>query len=87
MLATYRLFYAIGTLGTLATVALLGWIAFCIAIEAEPLASIAFLPDMSVWDVFVLIAIVFIISIAAWQKGAALHQQYEDAQSRQLPRT
>ena len=76
----YRLFYAIGALGTVATVALLGWVAFCIAIEAEPLASLAFLPALPVWSVFVLIGLVLCISIAAWQKGATLHEQYEDQQ-------
>ena len=76
----YRFFYALGAICTIGTVALLGWVAFCIAIEAEPLASLAFLPDMPVWSVFVLLAVVLCISIAAWQKGAALHQQYEDQQ-------
>lgn len=86
LLFLYRLCYGIGTICTVSTVALLGWVAYCIAIEAEPLASLSFLPAMPVWYVFILIAAVLVLGIAAWQKGAQLHQQYEAAQH-QLPRS
>lgn len=75
----YRLCYGLGSLCTLATLALLGWIAYHIAIESAPLASLSFLPEMPVWCIFILIALVLVISIAAWQGGANFHQQYEEA--------
>lgn len=83
-MTTYRLFYAIGAISTAATVALLGWVAFCIAIEAEPLTSIAFLPSLPVWAVFALLILVLVISVFSWQKGATLQQQYEDHQRQPL---
>lgn len=80
----YRLCYGIGTICTAMTLALLAWVAFCIAIEAEPLASLSFLPDMPVWGIFALLAIVLISSIFSWQKGAAFHQRYEKLQQQSL---
>lgn len=75
----YILCYAIGTCGSLLTLALLLWVAFCIAIEAEPLASIAFLPDMPAPVVLLLLIAIMFVSAAAWQYGATYHQQYEQA--------
>lgn len=67
----YRLCYAVGSVLTLCMVALLGWIAVCIALEKEPLASIAFLPDMPTYGVFILIAVTAAVTIAVWQYGAS----------------
>lgn len=69
---SYLICYIIGTLCTIFAVALLGWVAICIALEKEPLASVAFLPDMPVFAIFIVI-----IAIAAWQHGATFHQRYE----------
>ena len=71
---SYLICYIIGTLCTIFAVALLGWVAICIALEKEPLASVAFLPDMPVFAIFIVIAA---LSVAAWQHGATFHQRYE----------
>lgn len=71
---SYLICYIIGTLCTIFAVALLGWVAICIALEKEPLASVAFLPDMPVFAIFIAIAA---LSVAAWQHGATFHQRYE----------
>lgn len=75
---TYLLLYAIGGICTLLTLALLGWVAICIALEFEPLAAISFLAHLPLPLRFVCIIAVMAISIAAWQCGANYHQQYED---------
>ena len=72
---SYLICYIIGTLCTIFAVALLGWVAICIALEKEPLASVAFLPDMPVFAIF--IVIIAALSVAAWQHGATFHQRYE----------
>ena len=69
--------YIIGTLCTIFAVALLGWVAICIALEKEPLASVAFLPDMPVFAIFIVIIAIAALSVAAWQHGATFHQRYE----------
>lgn len=73
----YLLCYAIGSLCTCITVALLLWVAICIAFEMEPLASVSFLPPMPTYVVFILIFAILAVSIASWQVGANYHQQYE----------
>lgn len=81
----YRLCYAVGSVLTLCMVALLGWIAVCIALEKEPLASIAFLPDMPTYGVFILIAVTAAVTIAVWQYGASFHQRYEESVRKEGP--
>ncbi|MCH4166125.1 MAG: hypothetical protein LKF74_05360 [Megasphaera sp.] len=78
----YLFLYTMGGVCSLLSVGLLGWIAFCIAMEMEPLASIAFLPNMPAPFVFILLLAIMIISIAAWQTGAKYHTQYEQARQR-----
>ena len=43
---TYLLLYTLGGVCTLMTLALLIWVAVCIALEAEPLAAISFLSHL-----------------------------------------
>ena len=74
---SYLICYIIGTLCTIFAVALLGWVAICIALEKEPLASVAFLPDMPVFAIFIVIIAIAALSVAAWQHGATFHQRYE----------
>lgn len=74
---SYVTCYIIGTICTVCAIALLGWVAICIALEKEPLASVAFLPDMPIWAVFIVIIAIAAISVAAWQYGATFHQRYE----------
>lgn len=74
---SYLICYIIGTLCTIFVVALLGWVAICIALEKEPLASVAFLPDMPVFAIFIVIIAIAALSVAAWQHGATFHQRYE----------
>ena len=74
---SYLICYIIGTLCTIFAVALLGWVAICIALEKEPLASVAFLPDMPVFAIFIVIIAIAALSFAAWQHGATFHQRYE----------
>lgn len=81
----YHICYAVGTVTTLCTVALLGWVAVCIALEKEPLASVAFLPDMPTFCVFIVIAAIAAVSIAAWQYGASFHQRYEALMGKKGP--
>ena len=74
---SYLICYIIGTLCTIFAVALLGWVAICIALEKEHLASVAFLPDMPVFAIFIVIIAIAALSVAAWQHGATFHQRYE----------
>ena len=74
---SYLICYIIGTLCTIFAVALLGWVAICIALEKEPLASVAFLPDMPVFAIFIVIIAIAALSVAAWHHGATFHQRYE----------
>lgn len=74
---SYLICYIIGTLCTIFAVALLGWVAICITLEKEPLASVAFLPDMPVFAIFIVIIAIAALSVAAWQHGATFHQRYE----------
>lgn len=74
---SYLICYIIGTLCTIFAVALLGWVAICIALEKEPLASVAFLPDMPVFAIFIVIIAIAALSVATWQHGATFHQRYE----------
>ena len=74
---SYLICYIIGTLCTIFAVALLGWVAIFIALEKEPLASVAFLPDMPVFAIFIVIIAIAALSVAAWQHGATFHQRYE----------
>ena len=74
---SYLICYIIGTLCTIFAVALLGWVAICIALEKEPLASVTFLPDMPVFAIFIVIIAIAALSVAAWQHGATFHQRYE----------
>ena len=80
---SYLSCYIIGTICTVCAIALLAWVAICIALEKEPLASVAFLPDMPVF-VIVIIAIAA-ISVAAWQYGATFHQRYEALTGKEGP--
>ena len=64
---SYLICYIIGTLCTIFAVALLGWVAICIA----------FLPDMPVFAIFIVIIAIAALSVAAWQHGATFHQRYE----------
>ena len=73
----YLICYTIGSAGTCMSLALLLWVAICIAFEKEPLASISFLPPMPTYIVFILIFAMLAVSIAAWQIGANYHQHYE----------
>jgi hypothetical protein len=69
--------YTIGGVFSVMAIGLLIWIAYCIAIEAEPLAAVAFLPSMPTAIIFVLIIGIMAVSIAAWQLGAKYQQRYE----------
>lgn len=75
----YVLLYTVGTICSLMMIALLVWVAFCIAIEAEPLAALAILPDMPTPLAFVLIFAILALAVASWQYGAKYHQEYESA--------
>ena len=77
---SYLSCYIIGTICTVCAIALLAWVAICIALEKEPLASVAFLPDMPVFAIFIVI-----ISVAAWQYGATFHQRYEALTGKEGP--
>ena len=81
---SYLICYIIGTICTVCAIALLAWVAICIALEKEPLASVAFLPDMPVFAILVIIAIAA-ISVAAWQYGATFHQRYEALTGKEGP--
>lgn len=81
----YLLLYTIGGVCSLLSVTLLGWIAFCIAMEMEPLASISFLPHMPTPFIFIILLAVMAIAVAAWQAGAKYHTQYEQAHRRPSP--
>lgn len=82
---SYLICYIIGTLCTIFAVALLGWVAICIALEKEPLASVAFLPDMPVFAIFIVIIAIAALSVAAWQHGATFHQRYEALTGKEGP--
>lgn len=75
--AAYLILYTAGACLTLCCVGLLAWVAICIALEKEPLASISFLPDMPAALVLVLILAIMAVSVACWQYGAKFHQRYE----------
>jgi hypothetical protein len=79
----YVALYTVGGCCSLITVALLVWIAFCIAVEKEPLAAIAFLPAMPSFFIFIILIAILVISITAWQTGAKYHQQYDLLQKKQ----
>ncbi len=81
----YLLLYTAGTCCTLLTLAMLAWVALCIAMEAEPLAAISFFPDMPTPAAFAVIIAVMAAAVAAWQQGAKYHQQYETLQKERRP--
>ena len=76
-LYAYLFFYTVGACCSFLTVALLVWIAYCIAIEAAPLAAISFLAGLPTLAVFALLLLIMVISCAAWQAGAHYHQKFE----------
>lgn len=82
---SYLICYIIGTICTVCAIALLAWVAICIALEKEPLASVAFLPDMPVFAIFMVIIAIAAISVAAWQYGATFHQRYEALTGKEGP--
>lgn len=82
---SYLICYIIGTICTVCAIALLAWVAICIALEKEPLASVAFLPDMPVFAIFMVIIAIAVISVAAWQYGAMFHQRYEALTGKEGP--
>lgn len=82
---SYLICYIIGTICTVCAIALLAWVAICIALEKEPLASVAFLPDMPVFAIFMVIISIAAISVAAWQYGATFHQRYEALTGKEGP--
>lgn len=82
---SYLICYIIGTICTVCAIALLAWVAICIALEKEPLASVAFLPDMPVFAIFMVIITIAAISVAAWQYGATFHQRYEALTGKEGP--
>lgn len=75
----YTLCYIFGSVGTILLVALLFWVAVCIFLEKEPLAAVSFLPAMPSFVVLIIIAVLAILTVFFWQKGAAFHQRYEKA--------
>ena len=82
---SYLICYIIGTICTVCAIALLAWVAICIALEKEPLVSVAFLPDMPVFAIFMVIIAIAAISVAAWQYGATFHQRYEALTGKEGP--
>lgn len=82
---SYLSCYIIGTICTVCAIALLAWVAICIALEKEPLASVAFLPDMPVFAIFIVIIAIAAISVATWQYGATFHQRYEALTGKEGP--
>ena len=82
---SYLSCYIIGTICTVCAIALLAWVAICIALEKEPLASVAFLPDMPVFAIFIVIIAIAAMSVAAWQYGATFHQRYEALTGKEGP--
>lgn len=82
---SYLICYIIGTICTVCAIALLAWVAICIALEKEPLASVVFLPDMPVFAIFMVIIAIAAISVAAWQYGATFHQRYEALTGKEGP--
>ena len=82
---SYLICYIIGTICTVCAIALLAWVAICIALEKEPLASVAVLPDMPVFAIFMVIIAIAAISVAAWQYGATFHQRYEALTGKEGP--
>jgi uncharacterized Tic20 family protein len=73
----YLFFYTVGGVFSCLTVGMLIWIAYCIAIEAEPLSAISFLPSLPTMAIFVILLVIMIISCAAWQAGAHYQQKFE----------
>jgi|GEM_PF-1389698 len=75
----YMSLYALGTVLSFIMLALLAWIAYCIAIEAEPLAAITILSNLPVAVIFLILLVILVACCAAWQYGAHCHQQYENS--------
>lgn len=75
----YLVLYTVGGVCSLLTLAMLAWVAVCIAMEAEPLAALSFLPDIPAPLAIAAIIAVTAAAVAAWQCGAKYHQQYESA--------
>lgn len=73
----YLFFYTVGGCFSLLTLLMLGWMAYCIAIEAEPLSFLSFLPPMPTAAAFVIIFSIMFIACASWQIGAHFHQKFE----------
>ena len=74
----YLLLYPIGAFCSFVCVSLLGWIAFCIALEKEPMASVSFLSWMPTFVVFLALFAIMAIGVASWQYGAKYHERYEE---------
>lgn len=81
--SAYLILYTIGTCCSLICVSLLGWIAFCIALEREPMASVSFLSWMPTFSLFILLFAIMIIGVASWQYGAKYHERYEEYMKKQ----
>ena len=75
--------YTLGGCCSVACVALLAWVDFCIAMEKPPLASVAFLSSLPTAAIFIIIIAIMIIGVAAWQWGAKYHQLYEEYMTKQ----
>ena len=76
--AAYLALYTLGGCCTAVCVALLAWVAFCIAMEKEPLAAVAFLPHVPAAIVLLFILAIMVLGIVCWQWGARFHQRYEE---------
>lgn len=75
--------YLLGSIGTIVLLALLFWVAVCIFLEKEPLAAVSFLPHMPSFAILIVIAILAIITVFFWNKGAAYHQRYEELETKE----
>ena len=62
--AAYLALYTLGGCCTAVCVALLAWVAFCIAMEKEPLAAVAFLPHVPA-----AVVLLFILAIVLAVEG------------------
>lgn len=76
--AAYLALYTLGGCCTAVCVALLAWVAFCIAMEKEPLAAVAFLPHVPAAVVLLFILAIMVLGVVCWQWGARFHQRYEE---------
>ena len=74
--AAYLGLYTLGACFTICLVSLLAWVAYCIAVEAEPLASLSFLPALPQGAIFAILFLSLIICCGCWQLGAMCHQKY-----------